>query len=62
MTTYPLTPEKILTNEIPPIGTYDPPPEYLPKPCPAEGENGQSKGKTNPDSSSAQICAECSSS
>jgi hypothetical protein len=51
MTTYPLSLEKILTTEIPPLGTYDPPPEYLPKPCPTGG-------KINPDSRSAQICAD----
>jgi hypothetical protein len=55
MTTYSLTPEKVLTSEIPPMGTYDPPPEYLPEPC-------LQRGKTSPDSRSAQICADCTSS
>jgi hypothetical protein len=28
MIAYPLIPEKILTKEIPPMGTYDPPAKY----------------------------------
>jgi hypothetical protein len=42
MASYPLIPEKILTNEIPGMGTYDPPAKYRR----AEGKNDSGTDST----------------